>query len=145
MKDPADSGEDSSRLAAMLEQQGAAAPPPSVLDALHLERQVFGDRQLREELLRLYAGRLLALAPAVCAAPGPERREAAHTLKGASLAIGAFALASLCDRLENHEGEGARQENAREDGARQEDTLKETALMIEATRRRVAELLRPGD
>lgn len=130
MKDPADSGEDGRRLATTPEQQRAVTSPLSVLDALHLERQVCGDRQLREELLRLYAGRLVALAPAVRAAPGPERREAAHTLKGASLAIGAFALASLCDRLENHEGEDARQE---------------TALMIEATRRRVAELLRPSD
>src|SRR5882757_6618598 len=74
-------------------RRGASeASPPAVFDVDHLERQVVGDRQLREDLLRLYSGRLIALGPAVCGTASPGRREAAHALRGASLAIGAFAL-----------------------------------------------------
>jgi HPt (histidine-containing phosphotransfer) domain-containing protein len=101
-----------------------------VLDTAHLEKQVFGDGKLRDELLRLFAGRLIALAPAVCGAPGRERREAAHTLKGASLVVGAFALARVCENVEKGNSEAARHD---------------AALMIETTRRRVGELLRPRD
>jgi HPt (histidine-containing phosphotransfer) domain-containing protein len=127
MEDPADTGESGDSRG-----RGKATTtfPPAVLDTQHLERQVFGDRKLRQELLQLYAGRLQALAPAICAAPGPDRREAAHSLKGASLAVGAFALAQLCDSLETHE---------------LEDRRHEAALMIETTRLRVEELLRAGD
>jgi HPt (histidine-containing phosphotransfer) domain-containing protein len=104
----------------------ALATPLSTFDTSHLERQVDGDVELRDELLRLYASRLEALGPKLYGTPCPRRREAAHTLKGASLAIGAFALAQLCDHLE----------------AGQEADLRELARVIEGTELRVSELLR---
>jgi HPt (histidine-containing phosphotransfer) domain-containing protein len=110
--------------------QDSAIEPPKVLDVLHLERQVLGDTQLRDELLQLYARQLMALAPLVCGMPGQARSDAAHTLKGASLAIGAFALARLCGELESAVGDEAPDE---------------LALVIENTRRRVGELLRSHD
>ena len=103
-----------------------------VLDSSHLEVQVCEDRQLRDELLRLYAETLVALAPAISGAPGQARQQAAHRLKGASLAIGAFALARLCEGLEK-EPDSADLGLARRDAAQ----------VIEATRLRVSELLGP--
>ena len=79
----------------------------SALDTSHLDAQVCGDLQLREELLRLYAETLIALAPALAGVPGRARQEAAHKLKGASLAIGAFDLARLCEGLEGEVGASA--------------------------------------
>ena len=132
-----------------LQDAGAAAHP--VLDIVYLERQVLGDAELRDALLRLYAGQLVALGPLICAEPGPARSTAAHTLKGASLAIGALALAHLCQNLEHQDREHQdREHQDREhlqpaqapgrDGG--EAGRREAALLIEATRRRVAELLR---
>ena len=132
-----------------LQDAGAAAHP--VLDIVYLERQVLGDAELRDELLRLYAGQLVARGPLICAEPGPARSTAAHTLKGASLAIGALALAHLCQNLEHQDREHQdREHQDREhlqpaqapgrDGG--EAGRRDAALLIEATRRRVAELLR---
>jgi hypothetical protein len=102
---------------------------------------------LREELLRLYAEHLATLGPLVCGAPSPRRREAAHKLKGASLAIGAFALARICDTLENEAGGSmhqadARQEDTRREKSHQENLRQKAALTIEITRRRLGKLLR---
>jgi hypothetical protein len=101
---------------------------PAILDVEYLERQVHGDRELRDELLRLYMTQLETLEPIVRAAPGRGRREAAHALKGASLALGAFALAQLCDRLD------ADQVHETGDGP-------ELARVLSATRLRIGELL----
>jgi HPt (histidine-containing phosphotransfer) domain-containing protein len=131
MKLPTKSDEKAGRDKAILEQDLVPAPS-EVLDILHLEHQVLDDTELRDELLRLYADRLTALAPLVCGPPGRDRSEAAHTLKGASLAVGAFALARLCAALEG-EDEGS------------EAGRYEAALVIEGTRRRVAELLHSSD
>lgn len=107
-------------------RSASAATRPAILDLRHLERQVRGDALLRDELLRLYAGRLVALAPVVCGPSVQERREAAHALRGASLAIGAFALADACQGIETDGGEQACQK---------------AALLIEGTQRRIETLL----
>jgi HPt (histidine-containing phosphotransfer) domain-containing protein len=121
----------------------------SALDTSHLDAQVCGDLQLREELLRLYAETLIALAPALAGVPGRARQEAAHKLKGASLAIGAFDLARLCEGLEGEVGASAepgvaRLGTMRRGPLRPESMGPEVMLAIEATRRRVMELLGTG-
>lgn len=121
----------------------------SALDTSHLDAQVCGDPQLRGEVLRLYAETLAALAPVLAGAPGRARREAAHKLKGASLAIGAFGLARLCEGLEKEDGAGAEQGLARRGMMRREPSSREpvrreVTFAIEATRRRVMELLGTG-
>jgi HPt (histidine-containing phosphotransfer) domain-containing protein len=104
----------------------STASQTAVLDLQHLDRQVQGDEPLRHELLQLFAERLAAMAPLVCGPPSRQRREAAHTLKGASLAIGAFALARACEGVEKNGGGEIREKVAR---------------LIGETQRRVLELL----
>jgi len=131
----------------------------ALLDSSYLDSQVYGDPQLAEELLRLYAESLTELAPAVCGKSGQTRREAAHKLKGASLAVGAFALARLCEHVETEILETEILETeileteipsrpsgiASDDAAPQAPPLsREVALALEATKKKVMELLGPG-
>ncbi|MBV8449186.1 MAG: Hpt domain-containing protein [Hyphomicrobiales bacterium] len=126
----------------------------ALLDSSYLDSQVYGDPQLAEELLRLYAESLAELAPAVCGKSGQTRREAAHKLKGASLAVGAFALARLCEHVETEILETEILETeipsrpsgiASDDAAPQAPPLsREVALALEATKKKVMELLGPG-
>ncbi|MBW0002819.1 MAG: Hpt domain-containing protein [Hyphomicrobiales bacterium] len=117
-----------------------------VLDTSHLDAQVGDDTKLREELLRLYAESLEALATALRGEPSRARKEAAHKLKGASLAVGAFPLALLCEQVENEACAGPARGAGRPSGRpsqRSCDPLgRDLAGTIEATRRRVGELLR---
>ncbi len=120
-----------------------------LLDTSHLDAQVCGDPQLREELLRLYAQSLVALAPALADTAGLDRRDAAHKLKGASLAIGAFTLARLCEDLEQEAGPDVhgklpRRGENRPKGSSGEALTRDVARVIEATRRRIEELLGSG-
>ncbi|MBV8769429.1 MAG: Hpt domain-containing protein [Hyphomicrobiales bacterium] len=136
----------------------------ALLDSSYLDSQVYGDAQLAEELLRLYAESLAELAPAVCGKSGQTRREAAHKLKGASLAVGAFALARLCEHVETEILETEILETeileteiveteipsgpfgiASNDAAPQAPPLScEVALALEATKKKIMELLGPG-
>lgn len=71
------------------------------VDFGHLESYAAGDASLIEEVLGLFREQaslwLRLLDPA---APSEGWRDAAHTLKGASLGVGAFALASACEAAE---------------------------------------------
>jgi HPt (histidine-containing phosphotransfer) domain-containing protein len=72
-----------------------------ILDPAHLQRQTFGDRSLEREVLALFERQCDRLLPLIAAAERlPERADAAHTLKGAARAIGAWRVASLCETLE---------------------------------------------
>ncbi|HEY8564052.1 MAG TPA: Hpt domain-containing protein [Beijerinckiaceae bacterium] len=77
------------------------SPEQRVLDLVHLARQTFGDRELERELIMLFEQQCLRLLP-VLAGEGPcrERGDAAHTLKGAARAVGAWRLAAVADALE---------------------------------------------
>ena len=73
----------------------------------HLNRYTGGNRDLNEEILRLFEGQCLALVGQLEALAGGEDGRAwhvaAHTLKGASRGIGAFALE---DAAQSEEAEG---------------------------------------
>jgi HPt (histidine-containing phosphotransfer) domain-containing protein len=71
-----------------------------VLDLDHLDRQTFGDADLRRELLDLYLEQCARLRPLVTEGPRAAALEAAHTLRGASSAIGAFRVAAALCALE---------------------------------------------
>ena len=73
-----------------------------LLDLVHLARQTFGDRELERELLALFEEQCRRLLP-VLAGCGPvtERSDAAHTLKGAARAVGAWRLAAIADTFES--------------------------------------------
>ena len=78
----------------------------AVLDGEHLSAQTFGDRSLERELLALFDGQCARLLPVLADAPEIDGVQAAHTLKGAAGAIGAFRVASLCGAVETALGEG---------------------------------------
>lgn len=88
---------------------GAGSPGSSAkgavdLDLEHLSRQTFGDRELEDELLRLFdeqAVQILArLAAPFEAAEADRRADVAHALKGSALAIGAMATADVAGAYE---------------------------------------------
>src|SRR5215207_5258451 len=84
-----------------------AAPDARILDVAHLHRQTFGDRALEREVLALFEQQCLRLPPLIAAGKNPnESADAAHNLKGAARAVGAWRLALLAEALETALGEG---------------------------------------
>jgi HPt (histidine-containing phosphotransfer) domain-containing protein len=76
-------------------------PDTGAIDLAHLRQATFGDEVLAREVLGLFdaqAERLLAAAAS--AQDTRARREAAHTLKGAALGIGARGVAQAAAELE---------------------------------------------
>lgn len=69
--------------------------PAAGIDLDHLERQTGGDRGLEDEVLALFEAQCTRLMPVIRDGSVGERREAAHALRGASLAIGAWRLAEM--------------------------------------------------
>jgi HPt (histidine-containing phosphotransfer) domain-containing protein len=71
------------------------------VDFAHLESYAAGDDALIEEVLELFREQL-ALWLRLLDPNGPQQgwRDAAHTLKGSALGVGAFALAETCDAAE---------------------------------------------
>ena len=79
----------------------AFSPEQRILDLVHLARQTFGDRDLERELLALFEQQCMRLLPVLTGSgPAGERGDAAHTLKGAARAVGAWRLAAVADQLE---------------------------------------------
>lgn len=79
---------------------------PSSVDFSHLESYVAGDHAVVREVLGLFSDQARTVLPTLDpAAPGDDWRNAAHSLKGSALGIGAFKLAEACGVAE-----GARDE-----------------------------------
>lgn len=80
----------------------ASAPADGrTLDLAHLVRQTLGERGLEREVLALFEQQCMRLLPLILAGDGPtERADAAHTLKGAARAVGAWRVAALCETVE---------------------------------------------
>ena len=74
---------------------------PSILDIAFLRRQTMNDVALERELLALLDQQCRSLLP-ILAAPGDsrEKREAAHSLRGAAAGLGAIRLAATAAALE---------------------------------------------
>jgi HPt (histidine-containing phosphotransfer) domain-containing protein len=76
------------------------------VDFDHLERYAGHDQALVDEVLSIFREQaamwLRLLDPR---APGGAWRDAAHSLKGSALGVGAFALADECEIAERSEGE----------------------------------------
>ena len=72
-----------------------------IIDMGHLARYTMGDPGLEQELLRMFAAQLEDLCTNLRASDAPRHfRLIAHTLKGASRAVGAVGLAHLAAALE---------------------------------------------
>jgi HPt (histidine-containing phosphotransfer) domain-containing protein len=73
----------------------------SAIDIEHLSRQTGGDLALERELLGLFAQQCVRHLRTIHSAEDPAaRRDAAHTLKGAARAIGAWQVAEAADLVE---------------------------------------------
>ena len=73
----------------------------SAIDREHLRRQTMDDDALGLELLKLFLTQSLKLLDIIAMeARAGRRRDAAHTLKGAAVAIGAFAVARQAEAVE---------------------------------------------
>jgi HPt (histidine-containing phosphotransfer) domain-containing protein len=78
-----------------------AEPAPQILDAAHLARQTFGDHELEREVLGLFDEQCGRLLPIISAEGEAEARaDAAHTLKGAARAVGAWRVAEAAEAVE---------------------------------------------
>ena len=115
----------------------AAFPQPDdvqcVLDLVHLSRQTMGDRSLETELLELFDGQAAGAIARLTGpgANGPAAAEIAHMLKGSARSVGAFAVASAAESLEN----------ALRAGVAATRPLRELAGAVAEARRTVASLL----
>ena len=75
--------------------------PQKPIDIDHLARQTGGDQALERELLMLFAQQCVAHLRTIHASADPKARiDAAHTLKGAARAIGAWQVAEAADLIE---------------------------------------------
>lgn len=71
-----------------------------MIDLAFLDRQTMGDADLRRDLLALFAEQVERQMETLASTDPQTQREAAHTLKGASLAVGANDLAALAGEAE---------------------------------------------
>lgn len=73
----------------------------SAIDLAHLARQTGGDHDLERELLALFSQQCVRHLRTIHAASDAQARiDAAHTLKGAASAIGAWQVAEAADVIE---------------------------------------------
>ncbi|MBU3890144.1 MULTISPECIES: Hpt domain-containing protein [Methylosinus] len=74
----------------------------AAIDWAHLSRQTMGDVELEAELLALFATQAAEFSGKLAAAASDKARlDLAHTLKGASRAIGAFPLGDAAEDYES--------------------------------------------
>jgi HPt (histidine-containing phosphotransfer) domain-containing protein len=89
------------------------APEPSrPVDLTHLARQTFGQRELEQEVLRLFLRHAsIQLVRLKAASDQSGQRAAAHFIKGSARGIGAWQVATAADiveRFPDPEGEAIR-------------------------------------
>lgn len=81
------------------------------VDLTHLGRYTLGNTDLEREVLALFSEQAAATLEALRLASSPKAwREAAHTLKGAALAVGAWQVAKCGQQAEVAEYNGASRE-----------------------------------
>jgi HPt (histidine-containing phosphotransfer) domain-containing protein len=74
---------------------------PGPIDLVHLARQSGGDAALEHELLALFADQCVRHLATIRSAQSRSGAEAAHTLKGAARAIGAWGVADAAEKVEH--------------------------------------------
>lgn len=76
-------------------------PSPRPVDLVHLRRFTFGDKDLENEILGLFMEQTPRTISLLRDATSPEQwKMAAHTLKGAARAVGAWRLARMGEQAE---------------------------------------------
>lgn len=76
--------------------------PQTAIDTAHLSRQTGGDHALERELLTLFAQQCVKHLRTIHGSTDMQARlDAAHSLKGAARAVGAWQVAEAADRIEH--------------------------------------------
>lgn len=78
----------------------AGAPAARPIDLVHLHAQTMGDASLQTEVLQLFARHARCCLQDCAAGDAAIVAVAAHRLKGAANAVGAFAVAAVAATLE---------------------------------------------
>jgi HPt (histidine-containing phosphotransfer) domain-containing protein len=78
----------------------AAIRTRPIIDGTYLARQTAGDEILAGELLALFREQCRHLLPVIAGGTPRQRCDAAHTLKGGALAVGASRIAALAESVE---------------------------------------------
>jgi HPt (histidine-containing phosphotransfer) domain-containing protein len=80
----------------------------SILDLDHLDRQTFGDPELRREIVTMFRQQAAEIVGAIeAAAGGTAATDLAHRLKGSAVAVGAFRLGGIAALIERGELDAA--------------------------------------
>ncbi|MCB1438320.1 MAG: Hpt domain-containing protein [Nitratireductor sp.] len=77
-------------------RDGTARP----VDLIHLSSQTFGDRSLQNEIISIFLSQANAYLDGIASRDEAYAARAAHSLKGAARAIGAFRLAEIAEHCE---------------------------------------------
>lgn len=84
------------------DNSGGACPSKSrPIDLVHLATQTMGDKLVEIEVLQMFARQSRQLMKDLSSDSHDERTAAAHRLKGASLAVGAFRVADAAAAVED--------------------------------------------
>ncbi|RWX75498.1 Hpt domain-containing protein [Neorhizobium lilium] len=92
--------------------QPARMPCPSQdrpVDLVHLANQTMGDKDLENEVLQMFARQARKSLQEIAGAEPAAVTAAAHRLKGAASAVGAFKVSAAAGRLEAEAGDAALQ------------------------------------
>lgn len=72
------------------------------IDLVHLAGQTMGDKVLELEVLQIFARQSRQIVKELLVDDAEVRKVAAHRLKGAALAVGAFTVAGVAASVEDH-------------------------------------------
>ena len=86
---------------------GAGIAVRRPIDFDHLARQTMGDKALELEVLQMFARQARESMKELAGTQGPARAALAHRLKGSARAVGADAVATAAEALEEKPGDAA--------------------------------------
>jgi hypothetical protein len=88
----------------------SAGPCPSKhrpIDLVHLAKQTMGDKALEIEVLQMFARQARACLQEIASGEAARVGAAAHRLKGAASAVGAFRVSEAAEAVEGGGGDAA--------------------------------------
>ncbi|MET3854969.1 Hpt domain-containing protein [Rhizobium sp. OAE497] len=77
------------------------------IDLVHLAKQTMGDKALEIEVLQMFARQARACLGEIASGEAKKIVAAAHRLKGAASAVGAFRVSETAEMLEENAGDAA--------------------------------------
>ncbi len=87
---------------------GACPSKGRPIDLVHLATQTMGDKSLELEVLQMFARQARQSMKDLANDNADSRKSAAHRLKGAALAVGAFTVSGASEALEENLDDSAR-------------------------------------